>query len=70
MTFADDDLKRFKEWMEGAKMPLHRRATFRYLLARLEAAEKVCKKAPLVRDTVDLQDDLVEWRKAAERDEK
>lgn len=57
MTFTDDDLKRLKKLAKSFPFPksdhlMIKVSEAKALLARLEAAEKVCNKIHHVRDTV------------------
>jgi hypothetical protein len=84
MTFTDDDLKRLKEWVDDAILNNYyiegKPELFKDLLARLEAAERVCEasekvvrpkerigNAPLEQA---IYDALEAWRKAAGKDYK
>lgn len=71
-TCTDDDLKRFERWLKEPVRPVDW-STFDSekclaLLARFEAAERVCKSVWRIRPTLipyELEKDLQDWRTAA-----
>ena len=75
MIFTDGDLKRLKEYINSGK-PIEDGEMTKALLARLEAAEDVCRKMPLLivvcnhkPQSWDVVDEAYRaWRKAAGRD--
>jgi len=72
--FTDEDLKRLTEWINGVParaLTLPNAELIKALLARLEAAEKVCSQIDKYTDTLDIyvpiRESYQEWEKAAGR---
>jgi hypothetical protein len=63
-SFTDDELRVLKEMCKNGNFPIEGQSLLP-LLARLEAAEKVCEEYVKPEIESDIQSAYVEWRKAA-----